>query len=162
MTTDCPTFKTFIEMLDDLARETHRTAKWDNYFLQIAEVVSTRATCDRRKVGVVLVKDRQIVSTGYNGSLPGALHCDDVGHQMEDDHCIRTVHAEVNAVAQAAKHGISTDGATLYTNTFPCWPCFKTLVAAGVKRIVYNFTYRQHPEVLEAAKQLGIELVDRG
>src|SRR5512134_1119115 len=100
--------------------------------MDIAHQVATRATCDRKHVGAVLVKNRTILSTGYNGSIPDAPHCDDVGHLMEDGHCVRTVHAEVNAVVQAAKNGTAIDGAILYCNTFPCWPCFKLLASAGI------------------------------
>jgi dCMP deaminase len=131
---------------------------WNAYFMKIAHDVSERATCDRKHVGAVLVKDRRIVSTGYNGSMPGAQHCDDIGHLMESDHCVRTVHAEVNAIAQAAKNGVSTDGAVLYTNTFPCWPCFKVLVSAGVKGIVFDHKYNMDEKVAAAAKELGIGL----
>ena len=98
---------------------------WDKYFLSIADVVASRATCDRLHVGAVIVKDRAIVSTGYNGSISGTNHCDDVGHlwNKEHTHCERTVHAEMNAIAQAAKLGNSVDGSTLYLTHTPCWIC---------------------------------------
>jgi dCMP deaminase len=131
---------------------------WESYFLQIAEVVSDRGTCDRRKVGVVLVKDNRIVATGYNGSIVGEAHCDEVGHLMEDGHCIRTVHAEMNAVAQAAKYGISLDGSVAFITDFPCWNCFKVLVNAGVTSIYYAKNYRVSKHVVEAAARKGISI----
>ena len=84
-----------------------RRANWSEYFMAIAKQVSTRSTCDRKHVGAVIVRDKVILSTGYNGSLRGAPHCDDVGHDMENGHCVRTMHAEANAVAQAAKNGVN-------------------------------------------------------
>jgi len=135
-------------------------SSWDEYFMMLAEDVSTRATCDRKHVGCILVKDKRVISTGFNGSLPGLPHCDDIGHLMIAGHCKRTVHAEANAVTLAAKHGISVDGATAYINTFPCDNCFKILVAAGIKRIVYNdmYTHTTDDLAFSLAKELGIEL----
>src|SRR4030042_6523961 len=111
---------------------------WDEFFLTLARHVSTRATCDRLHAGCVLVSDKRILSTGYNGSLPGVDHCDDVGHLMMNDHCVATEHAERNAVANAARAGVSTLGSTAYVTHTPCWDCIKHLVAAGIKRIVYD------------------------
>lgn len=122
---------------------------WDRYFMRIAHEVSSRATCDRKHVGCVLVRERRIVATGYNGSVPGAPHCDDAGHDMDEGgHCVRTVHAETNAVAQAARFGTPLDGAIAYVNTFPCWPCFKVLVLAGIRVIVYDAEYRRDERVV--------------
>jgi dCMP deaminase len=92
----------------------------DSYFMRIAKVVATRATCDRKHVGAVLVHDRAILSTGYNGAPRGTKHCDEIGHRMEDGHCVRTTHAEANAIAQAAKNGVPTNGATIFTTASPC------------------------------------------
>lgn len=121
---------------------------WDQYFMDIAKQVATRATCDRKRVGAVIVRDRTILSTGYNGSIKGAEHCDDIGHLMEDGHCVRTVHAEINAVVQAAKNGVSVDDSTIYITCNPCWNCFKAVTNAGIKRIIYGEFYRD-PEMLE-------------
>ena len=132
---------------------------WDDYFMDIAVQVSTRATCDRKSVGCVLVKDKYIIATGYNGSVAGLEHCDEAGHMMEDGHCVRTTHAEVNAVVQAAKHGVSSDGCTAYVTASPCWHCFKILASAGIKRIVFGEFYRDE-RIFEAAATLGIELTD--
>lgn len=132
---------------------------WDEYFMDIAKEVSTRATCDRKKVGCVIVKNKYIISTGYNGSIAGLPHCDEVGHMMVNGHCERTSHAEANAIVQAAKHGVSTDGATAYITASPCWSCFKLLASAGIKRIVFGEFYRDE-RIFEAAEALQIELVD--
>ncbi len=134
---------------------------WDTYFMQIAEVVATRATCDRKHVGAVIVRDKQVLSTGYNGSVRGLPHCDDVGHMMEDGHCVRVVHAEANAVAQAARNGVAIDKATCYTTASPCWPCFKLLANSGIVRIVFGEFYRDERS-LEAAEAAGISMVMLG
>lgn len=126
--------------------------------MNIAKAVATRATCDRKHVGAVIVRDKVVISTGYNGSMSGMPHCDEVGHLMEDGHCVRTVHAELNAICQAAKHGAATDGATIYVTASPCWPCFKAIVNAGIKKIVYGEYYRDD-RIFAAAKQLALELV---
>lgn len=132
---------------------------WDTYFLKIALTVATRATCDRLHAGAVIVKNGNILATGYNGSITGLPHCDDVGHEMVDGHCVRTVHAERNAIGQAAKHNGGIDGATIYLTATPCWPCFQLLVNSGIKRIVYDESYRSDPMTLQTAFTLGIELV---
>jgi len=130
---------------------------WNEYFMDLAEVVATRSTCDRKHVGAVLVKDRMVLSTGYNGSVRGLPHCDEVGHLMEDGHCVRTTHAEANAIAQAAKNGVSIEGATLYVTASPCWPCFKLVANAGVTQIFFGEFYRDK-RIYEAADKAGIWL----
>jgi dCMP deaminase len=110
---------------------------WDEYFMQIARDVATRATCLRRHVGAVVVRDKRILSTGYNGSPPGQKHCTEVGCLLEDGRCIRTLHAEQNALIQAALHGVSTEGATLYATCRPCHVCARMIVGAGIKRVVF-------------------------
>jgi len=132
---------------------------WDEYFMNIARTVATRATCDRKFVGAVLVRDRIILATGYNGSIRGLPHCDEDGHLMEDGHCIRTVHAEANAIVQAARSGVGIEGADVYVTASPCWGCFRLLANAGVKRIVFGEFYRD-ARAFEVAERLGIELVD--
>ena len=136
---------------------------WDEYFLMLARHVSTRATCDRLHAGCVLVRDKRILSTGYNGSLPGAGHCDDEGHLMQDGHCIATIHAEANAVANAARAGVSTMDSSAYVTATPCWNCIKNLVAAGVKDIVYEKKYLNstltHPEnINDILEKAGVTL----
>ncbi len=144
---------------------------WDEYFMNIAQLAATRATCDRgadlkympgfKGVGAVIVKDRVILATGYNGSPRGLEHCDDVGHELSDGHCIRTVHAEANALASAAKHGVAIDGGTVYTTASPCYDCFKLLVNAGITRIVcgafYGSRYGASEKVMTMAAQAGIK-----
>jgi len=134
---------------------------WDQYFMDIATQVATRATCDRKHVGAVIVRGRTILSTGYNGSIRGLPHCDDVGHMMENGHCVATVHAEANAIIQAATNGVSIDGATIYTTASPCWPCFKLIANAGLVRIVFGEFYRD-PRIFDFAGRLKLELVGLG
>ena len=134
-------------------------ASWDEYFMDIAVVVARRSTCPRKHVGAVIVRDKTILSTGYNGSVRGLPHCDEAGHMMEDGHCVRTIHAEVNAVIQAAKNGSRIDGATIYVTASPCWNCFKTICNAGIKRIVFEEFYRDE-RIFEVSQILGIELVE--
>ena len=115
---------------------------WDNYFLKVAMLVSERATCPRMHCGCVLVKDRQILSTGYNGSVPGDAHCEDDGCIVVDNHCVRTIHAEMNAILQCSSHGINTKGATAYVTNMPCTNCAKALITAGIKEVVIFSDYR--------------------
>ncbi|HEX7836703.1 MAG TPA: dCMP deaminase family protein [Kofleriaceae bacterium] len=141
-----------------MADEPHPRASWDEYFMSIAQVVATRSTCPRKYVGAVLVRNRTILSTGYNGSIRGMPHCSDVGHMMEDGHCVATIHAEANAIIQAARNGVNIDGATNYVTASPCWNCFKQLANAGIVRIVYGEFYRDD-RIFQIAHQIGIELV---
>ena len=136
---------------------------WEEYFLTLARHVSTRATCDRLHAGCVLVRDKRILSTGYNGSLPGADHCEDVGHLLMNGHCVATEHAERNAVANAARAGVSTLDATAFVTHTPCWDCIKHLAAAGIKLIIYKIEYRNArsthpPNIKEILKKAGVEL----
>jgi dCMP deaminase len=132
-------------------------ASWDQYFMDIARQVATRATCDRKHVGAVIVRDKTILSTGYNGSLRGLDHCSEVGHLMEDGHCVRTVHAEANAILQAAKNGVGIDSGSIYTTASPCWPCFKLIANSGLTRICFGEFYRDQ-RIFEFGERLGIEL----
>jgi len=103
------------------------------------------------------VRDKTILSTGYNGSIRGMPHCTEVGHMMEDGHCVATIHAESNAILQAAKNGVAIDGASIYVTASPCWNCFKQVANAGIRRIVYGEFYRDN-RIFDVAKQLNIEL----
>ncbi len=125
--------------------------------MNIARQAATRSTCDRKQVGAVVVRDRTILSTGYNGSIRGMPHCDETGHMMENDHCVATIHAEANTILQAAKNGVMIDGAELYTTASPCWNCFKMMANSGIRRIYYGEFYRDQRS-LEVARQLRIEL----
>ena len=132
---------------------------WDTYFMAIAGQAATRSTCNRKHVGAVIVRDRTILSTGYNGSIRGMPHCDDEGHLMENGHCVATVHAEANAIIQAAKNGVRIDAAELYTTASPCWNCFKLTANAGIRKVYFGEFYRDRRSI-EVAGHLGIELVD--
>lgn len=133
-------------------------ASWDEYFLRIATEAATRATCDRRHVGAVIVRDKSILATGYNGSIRGMPHCDEIGHQMEEGHCVRTIHAELNAILQAARHGVRINGATIYITDSPCWRCFQAIANVGIVRIVYGSSYPD-ARPFGDAPALGIEIV---
>ncbi len=120
---------------------------WDTYFLSIAEQISHRATCDRASVGAVIVKDHHILSTGYNGSPANTPHCYDAGHIMVDGHCMRVVHAESNAIAAAARFGITVDGATIYiwgskdNGIYACTNCTLLMRASGIYATVDKFLH---------------------
>jgi dCMP deaminase len=132
---------------------------WDAYFVEMAVHAATRSSCCRKQVGAVLVRNHRVLSTGYAGSVRGQPHCLDVGCDIgPDGGCQRTVHAEMNAVAQAAANGVSTEGATCYCTLLPCYVCFKLLANAGVVRIVYREPYRITRTIEEAAR-CGIECV---
>src|SRR5688500_10876144 len=136
-----------------------RRASWDEYFMNIAREVATRSTCDRKHVGAVIVRDKSILATGYNGSVRGLPHCDDEGHLMEDGHCIRTVHAEANAIVQAARNGMRIEGGSIYVTASPCWGCFRLIANAGIVKIVFGEFYRDE-KIFNVSQRLGIELVD--
>ena len=133
-------------------------ASWEQYFMNIAKEVATRSTCDRKHVGAVIVRDKTILSTGYNGSIRGMPHCDDVGHMMEDGHCVATIHAETNAILQAAKNGVMINNAEIFITASPCWPCFKMLANAGIKKIYYGEFYRDE-RIFDVAKRISIEMI---
>jgi dCMP deaminase len=134
-----------------------KRSSWEIYFMQIAHQVASRSTCDRKHIGAVIVRDKTILSTGYNGSIRGLPHCDEVGHLMENGHCVRTVHAEANAIAQAARNGVNIAGAEVYITASPCWTCFKLLANAGIVKIIFGEFYRDE-RIFEAAKLANIEL----
>lgn len=140
---------------------------WDDYFIEVAHAISKRATCDRGKSGCVIARNRQILVTGYVGSPSGFAHCDDAGHQIkklthEDgevtEHCMRTIHAEQNAICQAAKLGISISGATIYTRMTPCRTCAMLLINCGIKRVVCERKYHQGAESEKMFADAGIEI----
>ena len=130
---------------------------WDSYFMKITEMVASRSTCDWAMVGCVLVnRDHRIVSTGYNGSVSGNPHCDDVGHTMRDGHCIATIHAEMNAILYCAKEGIPTKGTICYVTHFPCLNCTKALIQAGICEIIYKDDYRVDDYAVELFEKNNI------
>lgn len=145
---------------------------WDEYFFDIMKMVGTRSTCDRGRAGAVIVRDRRILSTGYAGSPIGVKHCDDVGHEMhtvihddgqESEHCIRTTHAEQNAIAQAARSGIALEGSTIYIRMTPCYTCAKIIINSGIVRVVCLNDYHAGKRSKEVLKESGVlfELVDK-
>ncbi len=141
---------------------------WDEYFLELASQVAKRATCDRGRAGCVVVRDKRIIATGYVGSPPGLPHCDDVGHLLrkvvdEDgtvrQHCVRTTHAEQNAICQAARYGIALEGATLYCTMEPCRVCAMLLISVGIRRVVARRRYHAGQDTRELFQAAGVELV---
>ncbi len=136
-------------------------ASWNRYFMNLAVQAATRSTCPRKHVGAVIVRDKSILSTGYNGSIRGAEHCTDVGCLMEAGHCVRTVHAEANALVQAASHGVRLEGAEIYVTASPCFDCFKLIANAGIRTIYYGQFYRDE-RVLAFAEELGIKMSHLG
>jgi dCMP deaminase len=154
-------------LLKDLNKKYPRPS-WDEYFLRIAESVGRRATCDRGMFGCVVAKDKHILVTGYVGAPKGLEHCDEVGHQMktmvhedgsESMHCVRTTHAEQNAICQAAMLGIPLEGSTLYNKLTPCSTCAKLIINSGIKRVVCAKRYHAGKETEDLFKTAGIELV---
>jgi len=148
-------------------RQTKRPG-WDVYFLGIVKEVGKRATCDRGKSGCVVVKDKRILTTGYVGAPTGLPHCDEVGHMLRDvlypdgsvtKHCIRTAHAEQNAICQAARFGIALEGATFYCKMEPCFACAKMIVNTGARRVVCEKRYHAGEDTRRLFKQANIELV---
>ena len=144
---------------------------WDEYFMEICRVVGNRATCDRGKSGAIIVKDKRVMTTGYVGSPAGLPHCDEIGHEFKDTihadgtitkHCLRTVHAEQNAICQAAKFGIAIDGSTLYCKMTPCYVCAKMIINSGIKRVVAENDYHAGEDTKRVFKEAGItfEIVD--
>jgi dCMP deaminase len=137
---------------------THVRPSWDDYFMAMVKIVATRGTCDRLYAGSVLVKENRIIATGYNGSPAGLPHCSDVGHLLEEGHCVRTIHGEHNALLQAARQGsTSTNGSTMYTKYSPCVHCTKYIISCGVKRVVVGKTYR-NSQAIDMLKEAGVEV----
>ena len=131
---------------------------WDEYFAAQALLIANRSTCKRAKVGAVLVKDNKVISTGYNGSVSGTEHCIDHECLVIDGHCVRTLHAEVNAILQGAERGVPK-GFTAYVTHFPCLNCTKQLLQVGCKRVVYINQYRIDDYVQYLYKEKEVELV---
>jgi len=135
----------------------HRPS-WNEYFMAIAHEVAKRSTCERAQVGAVIVKDKRILTTGYNGSPRGLPHCTEVGCLMDNGHCVRTLHAEQNAIIVAALHGVITAGATIYVTHQPCFNCAKSIINSGIREIVYDKEY-QDDRSLDFLQQAGVSLI---
>ncbi|MEL3908960.1 MAG: cytidine/deoxycytidylate deaminase family protein [Treponemataceae bacterium] len=140
---------------------------WDEYFMEVCRAIAKRATCDRGRSGCVIARDNQILVTGYVGAPVGLPHCDDVGHQIKkvthedgrvSEHCVRTVHAEQNAICQAAKRGISIDGATLFCKMTPCRTCAMLIINCGIKRVVAEMRYHDSADTLKMFEQAGVQI----
>ncbi len=136
--------------------------EWDQYFMAQSFLLSSRSTCPRLSVGATIVRDKRIIAGGYNGSIAGGDHCVDKGCYMVDNHCVRTIHAEMNAILQCAKFGVPTEGAEIYVTHFPCLQCTKAIIQAGIKGIYYAEDYRNDPfaEELLAQAKVKVEKVD--
>lgn len=141
--------------MSTLEREIHRPT-WDEYFMLMAKLASTKSTCLAFPVGAVIVKDRQVLATGYNGSPSGSAHCTAQGYCYEGlSSCdasktlpSRAVHAEANAIAQAARHGIATQGATIYVTLEPCIACLKLIISAGIREVFYETNFNSGNKLL--------------
>jgi len=153
--------------MSDKKPEKHVRPTWDEYFMELANTAAKRATCDRGRSGCVIVRDKQVLVTGYVGSPKGLPHCDDVGHLMKrmvhdngtvTQHCVRTVHAEQNAICQAARRGIALDGGTLYCKMTPCRTCAMLIINCGIERVVCERRYHAGTESEAMFRQAGIRL----
>lgn len=131
---------------------------WDQYFMVQAALLASRSTCKRLSVGAVLVRDKRIIAGGYNGAVSGDDHCIDEGCYLRDEHCVRTIHAEMNAILQCARFGMSTDGASLYVTDFPCLQCTKSLLQAGIKEINYIRNYHNDDYAMKLIKLKNVRL----
>ncbi len=147
--------------------EKYQRPSWDEYFIGLANYVGTRATCDRGRSGCVIARSKRVISTGYVGSPPGLPHCDDIGHEMhkiineagaDSMHCVRTAHAEQNAIAQAARFGVSLQSSTLYCKMVPCYTCAKLTITAGIERVVAERDYHVSKRSQDIFKKAGVKL----
>lgn len=132
---------------------------WDQYFMAQSLLISTRSTCTRLAVGATIVRNKRVISGGYNGSVSGDVHCSDVGCKVVDGHCVRTVHAEANAILQCAKFGSPTEGADIYVSYFPCLQCTKMIIQAGIKNLYYLHDYNNNEYAKELLKHADINII---
>ena len=131
---------------------------WDQYFMAQSHLLALRSTCTRLTVGATIVRDNRIIAGGYNGSIAGGTHCIDDGCYVIDNHCVRTIHAEMNALLQCAKFGVPTAEAEIYVTHFPCLQCCKSLIQAGIKAVYYAEDYKNHPYAIELFEQAGVKM----
>ncbi len=136
----------------------HERIPWDQYFMAQSVLLSMRSTCSRLSVGATIVRDKRIIAGGYNGSVSGDVHCIDEGCYMVEGHCVRTIHAEMNAILQCAKFGVPTENAEIYVTHFPCLQCTKMILQAGIKKIHYLTDYRNDTYALDLIKRVGAEV----
>ena len=131
---------------------------WDQYFMAQSHLLALRSTCTRLSVGATIVRDKRIIAGGYNGSIAGGDHCIDKGCYVIEHHCVRTIHAEMNAILQCAKFGVPTDGAEIYVTHFPCLQCCKAIIQAGIKTVYYAMDYKNHPYAYELYEQAHVNV----
>ena len=162
--------KAKLEMSEEQQAEKPARKSWNEYFIDILHAAQKRATCDRGRSAALLVKDNHILSTGYVGSAAGVAHCSEVGHEFIDSyekndegnielrqHCVRTVHAEQNAICQAAKFGIAVQGATMYSTMLPCYACAKMIVNVGIVHVVAEYNYQSAERSRALFDEVGVE-----
>ncbi|RHW40985.1 ComE operon protein 2 [Neobacillus notoginsengisoli] len=130
---------------------------WDQYFMAQSHLLALRSTCTRLMVGATVVRDKRIIAGGYNGSIAGGEHCTDNGCYVIDHHCVRTIHAEMNALLQCAKFGVPTEGADIYVTHFPCLQCSKAIIQAGIKTVYYASDYKNHPYAAELFEKANVK-----
>lgn len=130
---------------------------WDQYFMAQSHLLALRSTCTRLMVGATIVRDKRIIAGGYNGSVSGSVHCIDDGCYVIDGHCVRTVHAEANALLQCAKFGVPTENAEIYVTHFPCLQCCKLLIQSGIKKVYFAQDYRNHPYAIQLFEEAQVE-----
>ncbi|GGA68835.1 ComE operon protein 2 [Ornithinibacillus halotolerans] len=131
---------------------------WNQYFMAQSHLLALRSTCTRLMVGATVVRDKRIIAGGYNGSVSGGVHCVDEGCYVIDGHCVRTVHAEANALLQCAKFGVPTENADIYVTHFPCLQCTKQLIQAGIRKVYYAENYKNHPYAIQLFEEAGVEM----
>lgn len=131
---------------------------WNQYFMAQSQLLSYRSTCTRLTVGATIVRDKRIIAGGYNGSIAGGVHCSDEGCYVIDNHCVRTIHAEMNAILQCAKFGVPTENAEIYVTHFPCLPCCKAIIQAGIKAVYYANDYKNHPHAIELFEEANVKM----
>ncbi|WP_010094123.1 ComE operon protein 2 [Ornithinibacillus scapharcae] len=132
---------------------------WNQYFMAQSHLLSLRSTCTRLMVGATIVRDKRIIAGGYNGSVTGSVHCIDDGCYVIDGHCVRTVHAEANALLQCAKFGVPTENADVYVTHFPCLQCTKQLIQSGIKTVYYAEDYKNHPYAIQLFEEAGVKTI---
>lgn len=132
---------------------------WDQFFMAQSHLLALRSTCTRLAVGATIVREKRIIAGGYNGSISGDEHCIEKGCYVVDNHCVRTVHAETNALLQCAKYGTPANGADIYVTHFPCLPCTKTIIQAGIRNVYYATDYKNNPYALELFEKAGVNVV---
>ncbi|MCR8850661.1 ComE operon protein 2 [Rossellomorea sp. SC111] len=131
---------------------------WHQYFMAQSQLLALRSTCTRLAVGATIVRDKRIIAGGYNGSIAGGDHCIDEGCYVIDNHCVRTIHAEMNALLQCSKFGVGTEKADIYVTHFPCLQCCKALIQAGIQTVYYAKDYKNHPYALELFEKAGVHV----